>query len=143
MTDQRLHDLYREQGQSPWLDNLKRGWITGGELAALGRATASAASRRTRRSSRRRSRVGHDYDEQFARARSAPAHSVEDAYWDARHQRHPGRRSRILRPVYDESDGVDGFVSVEVAPSLARDTAGTIAARPARCTSASTSPTCT
>ena len=30
----RLHDLHREQGQSPWLDNLKRGWLTSGELQA-------------------------------------------------------------------------------------------------------------
>ena len=28
----RLHDLYSEQGQSPWLDNLKRSWIVSGEL---------------------------------------------------------------------------------------------------------------
>ncbi len=28
----RLHELYQEFGQSPWLDNLKRGWITSGEL---------------------------------------------------------------------------------------------------------------
>jgi transaldolase len=28
----RLHDLYAQEGQSPWLDNLRRGWITGGEL---------------------------------------------------------------------------------------------------------------
>ena len=35
---------------------------------------------------------------------------------------------RILRPVYDASDGVDGYVSVEVAPALARDTDGTVAA---------------
>jgi transaldolase len=34
----------------------------------------------------------------------------------------------ILRPVYDSSDGVDGYVSVEVAPALARDTDGTMAA---------------
>ena len=34
----------------------------------------------------------------------------------------------ILRPVFDASDGGDGFVSVEVAPSLAHDTEGTIAA---------------
>ena len=27
-----LKDLYREGGQSPWLDNLKRGWITSGEI---------------------------------------------------------------------------------------------------------------
>ena len=29
----RLHDLYRDQAQSPWLDNIRRGWITSGELA--------------------------------------------------------------------------------------------------------------
>ncbi len=33
----------------------------------------------------------------------------------------------IFRPVYDSSDGRDGFVSIEVAPTLARDTRGTIA----------------
>lgn len=33
----------------------------------------------------------------------------------------------ILRPVYDASGGRDGFVSIEVSPTLARDTAGTIA----------------
>ncbi|MGA9407901.1 MAG: transaldolase, partial [Bacteroidota bacterium] len=32
----------------------------------------------------------------------------------------------ILRPVYDESEGVDGFVSLEVSPHLARDTEGTM-----------------
>jgi transaldolase len=37
----------------------------------------------------------------------------------------------ILRPVYDESDGEDGFVSLEVSPYLAYDTAGTMAE--ARC----------
>ena len=29
----RLHDLYAQEGQSPWLDNIRRGWITSGELA--------------------------------------------------------------------------------------------------------------
>jgi transaldolase len=33
----------------------------------------------------------------------------------------------VLRPVYDESDGHDGYVSLEVSPELAHDTAGTIA----------------
>ena len=28
----RLHDLHEQFDQSPWLDNLKRGWITSGEL---------------------------------------------------------------------------------------------------------------
>ena len=29
----RLHDLYASEGQSPWLDNIRRGWLTSGELA--------------------------------------------------------------------------------------------------------------
>src|SRR5258706_10482779 len=33
----------------------------------------------------------------------------------------------LFRPVYDRLDGADGFVSLEVSPHLARDTAGTIA----------------
>jgi len=33
----------------------------------------------------------------------------------------------LFRPIYDESDGEDGFVSIEVLPSLARDTEGTLA----------------
>ena len=32
----------------------------------------------------------------------------------------------MLRPLYDESDGEDGFVSLEVSPSLAHDTEGTV-----------------
>ena len=30
----RLNDLYDQQGQSPWLDNLRRGWISSGEVQA-------------------------------------------------------------------------------------------------------------
>ena len=31
----RLHDLYAEQGQSPWLDNLRRDWLHDDHLAGL------------------------------------------------------------------------------------------------------------
>ncbi len=34
----------------------------------------------------------------------------------------------VLRPVYDQAEGTDGFVSIEVAPDLAYDTDGTITA---------------
>ena len=30
----RLHDLHQQQGQSPWLDNLRRGYLRSGELQA-------------------------------------------------------------------------------------------------------------
>ena len=29
----RLHDLYESEGQSPWLDNIRRSWIRDGTLA--------------------------------------------------------------------------------------------------------------
>src|SRR5690606_38801902 len=69
--------------------------------------------------------VGHDYDDQFGELIAGGA-SIDGAYWslvttdieDA---------LRILRPVHDASGGVDGYVSVEVAPDLARDRDGTIA----------------
>ena len=37
----------------------------------------------------------------------------------------------LFRPVYDATDGPDGFVSLEVSPTLARDTERTIAEAPA------------
>src|SRR3546814_20570308 len=53
--------------------------------------------------------------------------SVGDAYWDMVTHDIEGALA-LLRPVYDATDGLDGFVSVEVAPELARDSAGTEAA---------------
>jgi transaldolase len=60
--------------------------------------------------------------------------SIEDSYW-ALVTKDIDDALSIMRPVYDESDGVDGYVSVEVDPSLALDTNGTIdAARRLRST---------
>ena len=52
---------------------------------------------------------------------------MEDAYWDLVVD-DINHALAVLRPVYDASGGGDGFVSVEVAPSLAHDTDGTITA---------------
>ena len=120
----KLHDLHDEQGQSPWLDNMRRGWITGGDLARwVERGVRGITSNPT--IFQKAISVGHDYDDQFGELIAGGA-SIDDAYWslvttdieDA---------LRILRPVHDASGGVDGYVSVEVAPDLARDRDGTIA----------------
>jgi transaldolase len=66
------------------------------------------------------------YDEQFA-ALSAAARPVPDAYWDLVVDDVVAALG-LLRPTFDASGGGDGFVSIEVAPELARDTEGTIAA---------------
>jgi transaldolase len=120
----KLHDLYHQHGQSPWLDNLRRGWITGGELARwVERGVRGVTSNPT--IFQKAISASGEYDEQFGDL-VAGGQSIDDTYWglvtadieDA---------LRILRPVHDDSAGVDGYVSVEVAPDLARNLDGTVA----------------
>lgn len=121
----RLHDLYDHEQQSPWLDNLRRGWVTSGELerwvqrGVRGLTSNPSIFQKAIESS-------SDYDEQFGDL-VAGGVSVPDAYWDLVTT---DIRSAlgILRPVFDASNGEDGYVSVEVDPSLAHDTDGTVAA---------------
>jgi len=113
------------QGQSPWLDNLRRGWLTSGELArwverGIRGLTSNPSIFQKAISS------GPDYDEQFGDLISAGT-SVGDAYWELVTADIEGALA-LLRPVYDATDGLDGYVSVEVAPELAHDGAGTEAA---------------
>jgi transaldolase len=119
----RLQDLFREQGQSPWLDNLRRGYITSGELQRwVDKGIRGITSNPT--IFQKAIAGGSDYDAQFGDL-SGSGTSVLDAYWQMVTSDIEDALA-ILRPVHDESDGVDGFVSVEVAPDLARDTDGTI-----------------
>jgi transaldolase len=124
MADERLR-LLHEAGQSPWLDNLRRGWLTSGELARwVDRGVRGLTSNPS--IFQKAISSGHDYDDQFRELVGAGA-DVDAAYWDMVVDDIRGALA-LLRPVHDESDGVDGFVSIEVAPDLARDSAGTEAA---------------
>jgi transaldolase len=118
----RLNELHDVHGQSPWLDNLKRGWITSGDLQRwIERGVRGITSNPT--IFQKAIADSPDYDEQFGSLSSSGA-SVEDAYW-AMVKADIEDALRLLRPVYDASDRCDGYVSVEVAPSLARDGEGT------------------
>jgi transaldolase len=120
----KLNDLYEKQGQSPWMDDLHREWLTGGHLQDLvGQGVRGVTSNPTIFA--KAIEATDVYDDQFrSLIRSM---SVDDAYWemvidDIEHA------LGVLRPVHQSSDGADGFVSLEVAPSLANDTGGTVAA---------------
>ncbi|MDH3755895.1 MAG: transaldolase [Acidimicrobiia bacterium] len=118
----RLHDLHTEQGQSPWLDNLRRGWITSGQLERW--VENGVRGLTSNPSIFQKAIAGSEaYDHEFRDAISSGA-SVEDSYWRLVTSDIEAALA-ILRPVYDSSDGRDGYVSVEVDPGLARDTAGT------------------
>src|SRR6185312_12937517 len=121
----RLQRLYAEQRQSPWLDNLTRPYLRDGTLA---RFVADGIRGVTANPTILAKAIeGSDaYDAQFATL-TAQGHAVEDAYWELAVQ-DVADALTVLRSVYDNSDGNDGFVSIEVAPELARDTDATIAA---------------
>ena len=121
----RLHELYQRGGQSPWLDNLKRGYITGGELQRwVDRGVRGITSNPS--IFQKAISGGADYQSQM-RSLLHDGASTEDTYWQLVTKDIVDALA-IMRPVFDESDGADGFVSIEVDPSLARDTAGTIKA---------------
>jgi transaldolase len=121
----RLQDLYSAQGQSPWLDNLKRGWIADGEIQRwIDRGVRGITSNPS--IFQKAIATGEEYTDQLRELVTGGA-SIEDTYWDLVTDDITAALG-LLRPLYDSSDGGDGYVSVEVAPNLARDTDGTIAA---------------
>jgi len=121
----RLTALSQQFGQSPWLDNLKRSYLTSGELAAIrDRGVRGLTSNPS--IFQKAIQGSPDYDEQF-RALAVDEHPVIDDYWAMVLADIHGACDVFSR-IYDESDGLDGYVSVEVDPGLAHDDPGTEAA---------------
>ena len=125
MTMERLAHLYHEQGQSPWLDNLKRSYLTGGELARLidggirGLTSNPTIFQKAIQGSA-------DYDDQF-RQLVAEGGDTIDHYWGMVLADIHGALDAFAS-LYEQSFGGDGYVSVEVDPGLAHDGPGTEAA---------------
>lgn len=122
--NRRIADLYAEHGQSAWLDNLKRGYITSGQLVSI--RDAGVRGLTSNPSIFQKAISGSDdYDEQFSslRALDGPG-SIVDDYWSLVIRDIHGACDAFSK-VYDHSEGIDGYVSVEVDPGLAHDSAGT------------------
>ena len=117
-----LHDL----GQSLWLDNITRALLNSGtlqryinELSVTGLTSNPTIFDHAIRNSA-------DYDGDIARL-SSRAKPVEDLFFELA-LADLTRAADLLRPVFTRTDGVDGWVSLEVSPLLAHDTQRTIAA---------------
>ncbi len=118
-----IHDLFDVQGQSPWLDNLRRDWLKSGEIANwIDRGVRGITSNPS--IFEKAIATGDTYTDQL-RELTAAGRSTLDAYWDMV-VTDILEALALLRPVYDQSEGGDGYVSVEVSPALARDTEGTV-----------------
>jgi transaldolase len=119
-----LHDLHREQDQSPWLDNLRREWLHSGEIARwVERGVRGITSNPS--IFQKAIETGEEYTGQLTDLTLAGS-SVEQSYWELVITDIEGALE-VLRPIHEVSDGADGHVSVEVSPALARDTEGTMA----------------
>ncbi len=121
----RLHHLYEQQGQSPWLDNLRRGWMANGEMQAwIDRGVRGLTSNPSIFANAMISSDEYDADlETFIRA----GQTVEEAYWNLAIDDIRAALA-LLSPVFDASQGEDGYVSIEVSPTLANDEAETVLA---------------
>jgi len=115
-----------EAGQAIWLDFLSRGLIGNGDLERL--VANDGLAGMTSNPSIFEKAIGHgtDYDASLQAAEAEGDHDANALYErlaieDIQHA------AAVLRPLYDRTDGRDGFVSLEVSPYLAMDTKATIA----------------
>jgi len=119
-----LFELY-EAGTSVWLDNMRRSYITSGELQRM--IDEDAVVGMTSNPTIFEKAIGgsSDYDESLRKLIAAGVTGdelflslmVEDIQMAA----------DVLKPVYDRTQRKDGYISIEVPPGLANDTEGTIA----------------
>ncbi|KAI3410874.1 Transaldolase [Psidium guajava] len=117
-----LHDLYEREGQSPWYDNLCRPVTDLLPLIASGvrGVTSNPAIFQKAISS------SNAYNDQF-RELVQSGKDIESAYWELV-VKDIQDACKLFEPIYDQTDGGDGYVSVEVSPRLADDTEGTVEA---------------
>lgn len=119
---QKLHDL----GQSLWIDNITRGLLMKGtlrryiqEFSVTGLTSNPTIFDHALRNSRE---YDHAIHQKLQEGKSGEALFFDLAIEDLR------QAADLFRPIHDRTNGVDGWVSLEVSPLLAHDTAATVAA---------------
>lgn len=114
----------RRLGQSLWLDNIRRQLITSGELARLRDEGITGVTSNPTIFEKAVS-GSTDYDEALVRLVGA-GRRPDQILWDLMLE-DICAAADVFRPVYEETGGADGYVSIEVSPTLAMDTRGTVA----------------
>jgi len=119
---QKLHAM----GQSLWLDNITRGLLTSGMLRRYIQEFSVTGLTSNPTIFDHAIKNSHDYDDairqKLKEGKSGEALFFELALEDLR------QAADLFRPIHDQTNGVDGWVSLEVSPLLANNTTGTIAA---------------
>ncbi|MGH7501345.1 MAG: transaldolase [Longimicrobiales bacterium] len=118
-----MHALL-DHGQSVWLDYLRRGMTRSGELGAM---IAGGLRGMTSNPTIFEHAIAGSTDYDDALAGDGAARGTDREVFETLAIRDVQEAADAFRPVYDATEGGDGFVSVEVSPGLARDTEGSIA----------------
>jgi transaldolase/glucose-6-phosphate isomerase len=111
-------------GQSVWYDNIRRAMLTTGDLRKKIEEDDLRGVTSNPTIFEKAITGSTDYDEQLGRLVQA-GKGVGEIYEDLVVE-DIGSAADVLRPVYDKTDGLDGYISLEVNPKLAYDTRGTI-----------------
>jgi transaldolase len=115
-----LHD----EGQSPWYDNIDRGQLASGQFKRLLDDDGILGVTANPTIFEKSISHGQAYDEQISQLINE-GKSTNEIY-EAVVIQDIRTVADLLKPIYDSSDGKDGYVSLEVSPELANDTEGTI-----------------
>ena len=118
MATSRLHELF-EAGVSPWIDSVSREMLETGELARLMKEDSIVGVTSNPTIFQKALSTGDWYDEQLGELLKTEDDPTEIflqlAMEDIR------RACDLMKPVWEQTDGVDGYVSIEVDPTLAYD----------------------
>jgi transaldolase / glucose-6-phosphate isomerase len=111
-------------GQSIWYDNIQRKMLTGGGLRAM---IDQGLLGMTSNPSIFEKAIGGSSDYDTALQKLAAQGATVEQIYDALTIEDVGLAADLFRPVFERTKGKDGYVSIEVSPKLAHDTAGTLA----------------
>jgi transaldolase len=114
-------------GQSIWLDYIRRDLIMSGEFQRLVEEDGVHGVTSNPTIFDKAIEAGNTYDDALRLLLSADPDRDSLTLFEKLEVEDLQMAADILRPVYDQTNGSDGFVSIEVSPRLAYDTAGSIA----------------
>src|ERR1700730_18222073 len=115
----------KNYGQSVWYDNIDRSQLVSGQFQRLLDEDGVVGVTANPTIFQKSISAGGAYDEQMTQL-IAEGKSTSEIY-EAMIIQDIRTVADILRPIYDSTNMVDGYVSLEVSPDLAHDTEGTIA----------------
>jgi len=118
-------EILHDRGQSLWLDNITRSMLDDGAIQRY--IDSYSVTGLTSNPSIFDKAIGSgDYDEAI-RVKSGQGLSHEDLFFELAVE-DLRRAADLFLPIHERTDGIDGWVSLEVSPLLAYDTARTVAA---------------